>query len=228
MARALLIDLDDTLYDERSYVLSGFRAVADEVARRFPHVDASRLLADMTAELDAHGRGKVFDRALEHAGVAAETSLVAELVQAYREHRPDIGLWPGVAETLADLRRDYRLAIVTDGLGLMQRRKIEALGVESLVDEVLVCWEHEAPKPDPACYLEALRRLDVPPEAAVVIGDNPGHDMAAARAIGSRSIRVLTGRFATEDDAGLPADAVAPHFTAVGPILRGQIFGAAA
>lgn len=228
MARALLIDLDDTLYDERSYVLSGFRAVASEVARRFPQAQAEPLLAHMVAELDAHGRGKVFDRALEHAGVAASPGLVSELVQAYREHTPKIALWPGVAETLADLSRDHRLAVVTDGLALMQRRKIEALGLKSLVDEVLVCWEHDAPKPDPVCYLEALRRLGASPEEAVVIGDNPGHDMAAARAIGARSIRVLTGKYAGGGDGGFPADAVAPHFTAIGPLLRGRQFGAAA
>lgn len=228
MARALIIDLDDTLYDERTYVLSGFRAVAAEVAARHARVDADALFAAMRAELDAHGRGKVFDRALEHAGLAADPQTIAGLVQAYRAHEPTIALWPGVAETLADLARDHRLAILTDGLPLMQRRKVAALGVEALVDEVLYSWEHESPKPDPACYAEALRRLGTGPEETVVIGDNPGHDMAAARAIGARSIRVLTGKFAGQPDGGFPADAVAASFPEVPPVLRGGRFGAAA
>lgn len=228
MARALIIDLDDTLYDERSYVLSGFRAVAGEIAQRFPPVAAEGLFAEMLAELDAHGRGRVFDRVLAHAGLGADPELVASLVAAYRGHRPQIALWPGVAHALKDLARDHRLAVITDGLPLMQRRKAEALGVASLVEEVLYCWEHEAPKPDPACYVEALRRLDASPAETVVIGDNPGHDMAAARAVGCRSIRVLTGRFAQAGDGGFPADATASSFLDVGAILRGQEFGAAA
>lgn len=228
MVKALILDLDDTLYDERDYVLSGFRAVVGEIARRFPRVEVGALYDGMVTELDAHGRGKVFDRALEHAGVAAEPALVQALVQAYRDHRPTIALWPGVADVLAELTRDYRTAIVTDGLAQMQRRKVEALGVEPLVGEVLYCWEHEAPKPDPACYIEALRRLDASPEDTVVIGDNPGHDMAAARAIGARSIRVLTGRFAAQGDAGFAPDATAGSFLDVTKVLRDERFGAAA
>lgn len=228
MVRALIVDLDDTLYDERTYVLSGFDAVAREIARRFPGVATGPLVAKMVAELDAHGRGRVFDGALEHAGVAAGPQLVEDLVHAYRDHRPRIALWPGVADTLARLALDYRLAVVTDGLAQMQRRKVEALGVSGLVAHVLYCWEHEAPKPNPACYIEALRRLEARPEDAVVIGDNPGHDMAAARAIGSRSIRVLTGRFAGLGDGGFPPDATVRNFPEVAQILRDRDFGAMA
>ena len=227
MVRALIIDLDDTLYDERDYVLSGFRAVARDIASRLPHLAIDALFADMVAELDAHGRGKVFDRALQHAGVAADPRLVAELVETYRDHEPEIALWPGVADALADLGRDHRMAVVTDGLARMQQRKAAALGIGRLVGEVLYCWEHDAPKPDPACYLEALRRLDARPEETVVIGDNPAHDMAAAHAVGCRSIRVLTGRFAGLGDAGFPPDATARSFPDVVKILRRERFGAA-
>jgi putative hydrolase of the HAD superfamily len=117
---------------------------------------------------------------------------------------------------------------VTDGLPQMQRRKVEALGVAALVDEVLYCWEHDAPKPDPAGYIEIMRRLGADPEATVVVGDRPEHDMAAARAAGCRSIRVLTGRFAGMTDATFPADATAADFSHVPAILRGERFGAAA
>ena len=219
MISALLIDLDDTLYDERTYVLSGFHAVAQELAQRHPRLDAATLAAGMEAELDAHGRGRIFDVVLQAAGLPASPALIGELVGVYRDHRPTISLWPGVADTLTALAKSYRLAIVTDGLALMQSRKIEALGVADLVDEVLLCWEHEAPKPDPACYLEALRRMGAFPAQAVVIGDNPGHDMAAAAAVGCRSVRVRTGKFAALGDNGFPADAEAPSFVQIAPVL---------
>lgn len=228
MARALLIDLDDTLYDEASYVRSGFRAVTDDLARRFPQLDARRMLAAMNAELEAHGRGRVFDAVLADAGLAADPALIADLVQIYRDHAPAISLWPGVAEALADLRRDHRLAIITDGLGRMQRRKFTALGLERLVDEVVYCWEEDAPKPDPGAYREALQRFAVRAADAVVIGDRPDHDMAAAAAIGCRSIRVLTGRYAVADPGVVPADLTVADFAAAAQVLRGEEFGAVA
>jgi putative hydrolase of the HAD superfamily len=213
--RALLIDLDDTLYDERTYVLSGFRAVAAAIARAYPHVDGAAMAADLSERLNAEGRGKLFDGALAAARIDPTPDLIAHLVGVYRDHHPDISLWPGVAETLAELRKGYRLAVVTDGLHLMQRRKAEALELASLVDAVVFCWEHEAPKPDPAGYRVALRKLDTEPADAVVIGDNPLHDMAAARAIRARSIRVRTGRYAKVDPARFRPDVEAQNFSGV-------------
>lgn len=195
-AKALLIDLDDTLYDEGDYVRSGFRVVAAEIATLSPDRSEAAIHAAMLTELKAHGRGKVFDRALEVSGLRPDPALVASLVALYRNHAPTISLWPGVREVLLSLRQDFRLAIVTDGTELMQRRKVEALGVASLVDQVAYCWEIGAPKPSPLAYLEALNRLAVSADAAVVIGDNPDHDMAAAQALPCPSIRVRTGKYA--------------------------------
>jgi putative hydrolase of the HAD superfamily len=226
MARVLIIDMDDTLYDESSYAASGLRVVAEAIADRFPGIDAVRTFSAMTAHLAAHGRGKVFDAGLAFAGVPVEAGLVAELVQVYREHAPDIALWPGVREALDDLAQDHRLAIVTDGLGQMQRRKVAALGLQARVEAVLYCWDHDAPKPDPDCYHMALQRFGVRPQEAVVIGDRPDHDMAAAAAVGCRSIRVLTGRYASAGDQAFPADATVADFTLAPQVLRGAAFGA--
>jgi putative hydrolase of the HAD superfamily len=213
MTRALLLDLDDTLYDERSYVLSGFRAVADEIHGLYPHADPGEVFDHLVETLDAQGRGKLFDGALLRFRIAATPELVERLVAAYRHHTPDIAFWPGVADTLAELRRSWKLAVVTDGLHAMQARKAQALGLADLVDTVVFCWEHEAPKPDPQGFRLALKRLDVGADAAVVVGDNPIHDMAAARALGAKAIRIRTGRYAALDPPRWRADAEAARFT---------------
>jgi putative hydrolase of the HAD superfamily len=215
MKRVLLLDMDDTLYDERTYVLSGFRAVAHAIHEQFPHADAEALRAEMVEGLDLQGRGKLFDGALMRFRIEPTPELVQHLVAVYRSHDPEIALWPGVAGTLAELRRDWKLAVVTDGLHEMQARKAQALGLKALVDELLFCWEHEAPKPDPRGYREALKRLGGSAEEAVVVGDNPLHDIAAAQAIGAKSIRVRTGRFAAVDPPRFRADAEAARFTDV-------------
>jgi len=211
-ARALLIDLDDTLYDEGDYVRSGFRVVAARLSLLFPGTSEARIYQSMLTELNANGRGKVFDRALEYIGQSPEPELVASLVEVYRGHQPKIALWPGVADTLKTLRRTFRLAVVTDGTELMQRRKVQALGIDGLVHQVAYCWGLGAPKPSPDAYHAALRNLGVRPDEAVVIGDNPAHDMAAALAIPCASIRIRTGKYADQDNAGFPADLDLPTF----------------
>lgn len=220
MARVLLIDLDDTLYDEASYVRSGMAAVAEEISRLPVDRSADQIAADMLAELARNGRGKIFDATLERLGLTPDPALIAGLVETYRDHSPGIALWPGVREALADLARDHRLAIVTDGLGRMQRRKVAALGLEPMVEDIIYCWELGWPKPDPRPYVSAIKTLGGAPATTLVIGDNPRHDMAAARAAGVRSVRVRSGRFAAQPFEDQPADAEAPSFATSAQTIR--------
>jgi putative hydrolase of the HAD superfamily len=192
----LLIDLDDTLYDERLYVESGFSAVAAELASRSGR-DAAEIQKAMTNELDRSGRGHVFDYTLAELGLAAGADEITSLVALYRSHKPQVALYPGVAETLLRLRKRHRLAIVTDGLESMQRAKVSALGLESLVDTLVYCWKERAPKPEPRAFAQAIERLGGELRDAIVIGDSPHADMAAAAALGIPSIRVRSGRFAS-------------------------------
>lgn len=195
MTPAILLDLDDTLYDETAYMRSGFAAVARGIADMAGYAPGKVLEVLLDIER-RDGRGHVFDTALAAFGLAADPGVVQDLVTAYRSHRPQIQLHAGVRELLARLRRRGRTAIVTDGLPQVQRHKVAALGLEAAVDTIVYAWELAAPKPDPASYLAALAKLGASPADAVVVGDNPHHDMIAARRIAARSIRVRTGRFA--------------------------------
>ena len=195
MAAAILLDLDDTLYDEASYMRSGFAAVAAAIAGMSGYASSSVLAVLLDVER-RDGRGHVFDSALAAFGMTAEPEFVQHLVTLYRSHRPRIALHPGARDLLARLRGRGRTAIVTDGLPMMQRRKIEALDLEGTVDAVVYSWELKAPKPAPESFLGALARIGASPAESVVVGDNPYHDMVAAHAIGAKSIRVRRGRFA--------------------------------
>jgi putative hydrolase of the HAD superfamily len=214
----LLIDLDDTLYGESDYVRSGLRAVSPTIAR-LSGADPKSVREWMLARFERHGREAVFDHALDHFGVGPDPELVGELVAEYRSHRPDIRLYPGVAGVLRRLAETHTLALVTDGLPLMQRRKVEALELEDLFPARVYCWELGAPKPAPDGYREALMRLPGS-GPALVIGDNPHHDMAAARELGLPCLRLRQGRFADRPNPhGVRPIAEIPRFTAVLDVL---------
>ena len=71
-------------------------------------------------------------------------------------------------------------------------------------------------KPQPAMFVAALEASGVPPDEAVVVGDNPEADMVAARRAGIASILVLTG----VADAGRAATLTGeerPNAIAAGP-----------
>ncbi len=189
---ALLIDMDDTLYPEISYVASGFQAVAAAVAARGGGEPAD-YAAFMLQALRTEGRGKIFDGLLAHFSILRDCVAVAELVEIYRSHNPAIELFPGVEAALKDLQSAYRLAIVTDGLAAMQRQKVTALGLANIVDCIVYCWDEDAPKPESRAYRRALAQLEVEVEQAIIIGDRPDHDIQAALSLGCRAIRIRGG-----------------------------------
>ena len=191
---ALLLDLDDTLYDEGSYVRSGLRAVAGKIAAAAgrPREEVSRFLLDA---FDSGGRERLFDRCLPAFGLAPTARAIAGLVEVYRGHTPDIAFYPGVAEMLARLSLRFRLAVVTDGLPRMQRAKAEALGLEALVHAIVYTWELDRPKPSADGFLAALAAVGGAPSRALIVGDNPDHDLVAAVTLEMAAARVRTGRF---------------------------------
>jgi putative hydrolase of the HAD superfamily len=208
---ALLIDLDDTLYDERSYVRGGLTAVAQDIAGRTGR-SGDAIHAELLDLLATTGREQILDRALPLFGLAPTKLLIAELVEVYRAHAPRLTFYPGVAEMLCRLRQRYRLAVVTDGLARMQRAKVVALGLGALVDTMVFTWELGHPKPAPDGYLSAARTLGTAPARCLIVGDNPDHDMRAAATAGIPAVRVRNGRFAHRPNPG-PVRADLAHVT---------------
>lgn len=193
--KAILFDMDDTLFDEIEYVKSGFWAVAAHLqqARDLP---ADYSYPSMMAFFELEGRGAIFDRVIERFEVRRAEGLVAECIAIYRNHQPTVQPYRGVRQLLASISNDYKTALVTNGLPIMQERKLTALDVGQYFDAVVYCEETGKPKPDPAGLITALSLLDVAAADAVMVGDNPTTDGAAARAASIPFLRVRTSRFA--------------------------------
>lgn len=188
--RAIVFDLDDTLYPEHTYVLSGFRAVAKWVQENLG-IRAGDALKELIHLFESGVRGYVFDRWLESRGFRP-ADWVLQMVRVYREHQPDIAPYPEVPALLVRLRPRYRLGIVTDGDAAVQRRKLSALGLEPLFDVIVVSgdWGKKAWKPSVYPFKMVLNRLGVSGCEAVYIADNPEKDFLGARAVGMRTVRI--------------------------------------
>jgi putative hydrolase of the HAD superfamily len=210
--RAILCDLDDTLYEEAGYVASGLRVVACFLAERHD-ANADALYNTMQADIAAHGRGSAFNVALKSLGLPDDAVRVKELVLLYRAHRPQIVLYPDAARFLTRLHKwraagnlGLKTALVTDGLVEMQQNKVEALGLRHHFNEIVYCWAMNAPKPDPTGLREAAGRLGVEPKQCLVIGDRIDHDMQPARALGMQTMRIARGRYAHEPSSAALID----------------------
>jgi putative hydrolase of the HAD superfamily len=202
--RAVLFDLDDTLFDQSTWLSGAW----DSVARAaIPYGVEPRALVRALHRVYALGsdRGDVIDRAL--ALVGRSDVAVAPLLSAFRAHAPTaLAPYAGVTDALDALRGRVAIALVSDGDPTVQRAKVRALGLEPRFDVIVFGDElgREHRKPSPVGLLTALVALGVDPTSAVVIGDRPRADIAAAHAAGIRAVRVRTGEFAGEPDVPRP------------------------
>jgi putative hydrolase of the HAD superfamily len=186
----LAFDLDDTLYLERDYVASGFRAAAAWCAATFGG-DPEIIAAEFQQHFADGRSGAIFDEWLARRSLARETYLPA-LLSAYREHKPEIQPLSGARECLVELARRYQLALITDGSPERQRSKLEGLGLADLFNIVVISDEiaPDARKPDPRPFRIAAERLGLAPARIVYLGDNPLKDFLGARRAGLGSVRV--------------------------------------
>lgn len=204
-ATAVLFDLDDTLYPERRFALSGYAAVAAHVAAE-TGMPAGVLYRFLVRRFRKHGREGLLQALC--AAHAIPLAHVPRLVDVIRVHTPRLRMPSLSKAVLRELRaQGHRLVVVTNGLPSTQRAKVAALGVAPLIDAVVYAQEH-APDGKPAlvCFATALRRVEVAAARAVFVGDHPDKDVVGAAAAGMRSIW-LSGR--RTDPAPAQASAVA-------------------
>jgi len=165
----VVFDLDDTLYSEKSYVNSGYAAIAQYVENLYE--------LDFDCALEKCGdNSNVLASVLDELGL--NSNLLSQFVQIYRYHEPDIEVLPGVNCILQSLKKDgVPMYLVTDGRSITQRLKITALGIKTYFCEIFISEEQGHEKPSLHSFEEINKHYKN--SKIVYIGDNPKKDFIA-------------------------------------------------
>jgi putative hydrolase of the HAD superfamily len=200
--RAILSDLDDTLFDHhratrsalshliqsepclRSCALDDLAAHHHELLERF-HLEvlAGRLTVDAA-------RMQRFQRLLEVFGSDDAATRAAPVARTYRSaYESSWHAVAGARELVAAIKAaGLSLIIVTNNIVLEQEQKLRRLGIAESVDHLVASEEAGCSKPDPQIFVEALRRAGAAPAEAVMLGDAWATDIEGARAAGVRPV----------------------------------------
>jgi putative hydrolase of the HAD superfamily len=195
LIKVIIFDLDDTLYEDRTFVKSGFEAVSKYVKKNFG-INKKGFFKVLLDIFKKEGRGHVFDIALQKNNLYNK-KLVDKLVKVYRSHKPNIKLYPGVKKLLKSLKKRYKLALITDGLGYVQRNKVKALNIEKYFNLIIYTDDRgqKKSKPHPYSFKKVLNHFEIKPKEAICIGDDPHKDFIGAKKLGIKTVRVLQGRY---------------------------------
>lgn len=202
MLKAVLFDLDDTLFDHRyssrcalialqsRYPALGYVPLDDLEAANLEilnevHVDVLR-----GAIGPDEARERRFGMLFGRFGASLSADELRELAAWYRqEYCTSWRATPGATALLQTLKaRRLRTAIVSNNLLEEQLQKLRVCDLHEHLDVLVISEEAGVSKPDARIYEIALERLGIAPDEAVMIGDAWENDIVGARIAGIRAI----------------------------------------
>ena len=200
--RAVLFDLDDTLYDHlhgaRSALISMQRRHSElqaapirELEDRYSHALESihvRLLRGELTQAEARAiRMRQF-----FAGFGVDIRTDEDALEEYRRFRNAYDaacqVVHGSHDLLKRLRGTVKLGVITNNLVSEQIPKLEQLDLKKYFDAITISEEVGVAKPNPRIFEVALTRLGETPENAVIVGDSLSSDIEGGLAMGIRCV----------------------------------------
>lgn len=189
MVRAVLFDLDETLFDR---IASLHAFIAQQFASDFGEFESAEALARRFVELDDRNnvhKSDVYPQIFKEMGHTAPDIWRGYFLDYETNFWRYAQPYSGMRQTLNALRRNgISLGIVTNGETHIQQRSVMALGLDRLVDVVLISEAEGCRKPGREIFLSAAARLGAAPQDCAFVGDTPQTDMIGARGVQMRTI----------------------------------------
>jgi putative hydrolase of the HAD superfamily len=199
--RALLLDLDGTLFDRDA----ALREFVEDQHRRLALAEEVELetYADRFVALDERGRvwkDQVYEELVAEFDLSVSAkALLADYEASFARF---VVPFPGLPDALREIRETgVKLGLVSNGRTEFQWRTFRATCLESHFDAVIVSEAVGLRKPDPEIFLLALEQLGAEPDEAVFVGDDPNADIRGAHAVGMRAVWVASRYHETPAEA---------------------------
>jgi HAD superfamily hydrolase (TIGR01509 family) len=199
--RAVVFDLDGVLLQSEE--------VWDEVRERFVRDRGGRYDAEIQRAMMGMSSTEWSRFLHETAGVAdapdaINDEVVRRMLEAYTDHLP---LIDGAVDAVQRLARDFTLALASSSNRPLIDAVLRTAHLEQYFAATVSSEEVAHGKPAPDVYLEASRRLDVPPDQCTAVEDSHG-GIRSARSAGMRVIAIPNPSYPPDEASLEQADVV--------------------
>lgn len=204
LPKAILFDLDDTLFDHRRASAIALDAMHAAFAADLPREEFAQHHAEVLEIF--HRRFLAGEFTLDQARVARMRALFAafgrdiddttadRVAALYRaQHQSNRHLVEGACELLDALAPHCRLGIVTNNSTAEQIEKLRALNIAGYFDTIVISEDAGVTKPDPRIFAIALERIGAKPHETVFIGDSLPNDIIGATGAGMAAVWLSRG-----------------------------------
>ncbi|XHH08546.1 MAG: HAD family hydrolase [Candidatus Bathyarchaeia archaeon] len=200
--KAVLFDLDDTLFDHKHSRLKGLEALQRKfqklggVSLEELEEEHERLLgvADyctvpsgnlVMANATTHGISKLCAMYGVHLSIEEEKNTVDLYNKEYLKNRQSV---PGSIELLTTLMNYAKLGVISNGQIDQEMEKLKACKIDKLLDYFIIYENDCYKKPCKQLFEIALEKMDVTPANAVYVGDSWKCDILPAVDVGIKAV----------------------------------------
>ena len=183
MLKAILFDMDNTLIDFTKLKLKSCEAAVDAM-------NLKNALPILFEVYDKYGieEQHIFEKFLLRIKGKIDYRTVARGVIAYRKAKEAyLKPFPNVIPTLLELRKKYKLAIISDAPRINAWMRLVTTNLDEFFDMVITAADVRKTKAFSAPFRAALRALKVSPNEAMMVGDRIERDIKPAKALGIKT-----------------------------------------
>ena len=218
--KAIIFDLDDTLYDcSGTLVLKSRKLAAKIISKAVKCSETEALKLQLELEDRLGPKADIFHKIANQYNLPED--FCEEISNTINTMEVEgATLFPGTMASIDELKRTgYKLFLVTFGNREIQEKKIKVLDLESAFDEIIIT---ENPLGKEKCFKEILAKYGLEPEQVLCVGDKIKDEIEVGKRLGMSTALMKHGRhyhfYKSEINDGEPY----LHITKVSDLLRGD------
>jgi|LFRM01.1.fsa_nt_gb putative hydrolase of the HAD superfamily len=191
--KAVIFDLDNTLYNEKEYIDNALLNVAHTFCN-IKGLNIKEVVYYLKNDLIINGTEEIFQRLLAKYNMNEDKSIIKKLITVYRNCNVSLNLYYDVIETLELIKsKGLKLGIVSNGFSYTQRNKINLLNIGSYFNTIIISGEwlpKDLWKPNKAPFELCFNNLGVKPQECLYVGDSYDKDIVGAYNAGAFPILI--------------------------------------
>ena len=218
--KAIIFDLDDTLYDcSGTLVLKSRKLAAKIISKAIKCSETEALKLQLVLEDRLGPKADIFHKIANQYNLPEDfCEEISNTINTLEVEGAT--LFPGTMASIDELKRTgYKLFLVTFGNREIQEKKIKVLDLESAFDEIIIT---ENPLGKEKCFKEILAKYGLEPEQVLCVGDKIKDEIEVGKRLGMSTALMKHGRhyhfYKSEINDGEPY----LHITKVSDLLRGD------
>ena len=205
--KALFFDIDDTLYDSSKLAkMARKNSINAMIDAGLPEKDELKVFEILKKIIKKFGSNYPhhYDELIKEMGGSWDPKIIAAGVVAYEHTKVGyLKPFPKVVPILLEIKKNYKLGVISNGLAIKQWEKLVGLGVHHLFNTVVTSEEEGFEKPDQQIFTHAVKKMGLKPEECIMVGDRLDNDILGAKKSGMLTILIKNdneGKMSTDDE----------------------------